>query len=198
MLNGTVEPLLTMTSSSNRLLSMMKTNGSNDTNTNDRSSKRSTMKSSASSTGMISSMNSTNVNSSAQMTDNRIKFVDMLVCGSCQQDFQLSDIVKFIEHKATCGNKENKQQIPYFLSQQRQHEGDNDDDDDEGDGEGDDDGDDERKSQSCSNPGGNVIEHSIHHRHQAPQKQSNFSKVLVDANANTLNNTGKLIDIHFP
>ncbi|CAF1171394.1 unnamed protein product [Adineta ricciae] len=189
MLNGTVEPLLTMTSSSNRLLSMMKTNGSNDTNTNDRSSKRSTMKSSSSSTGMISSMNSTNVNSSAQMTDNRIKFVDMLVCGSCQQDFQLSDIVKFIEHKATCGNKENKQQIPYFLSQQRQREGDNDD-DDEGDGDDDDD-DDERKSQSCNNLGGNEIEHPIHHRHQTSQKQSNFSKVLVDANASTLNNTAE-------
>ncbi|UJR23612.1 hypothetical protein I4U23_026599 [Adineta vaga] len=188
MLNGTVEPLLTMTSSSNRLLSMMKTNGGNDTNTNDRSSKRSTMKSSSSlsTAEMMLSMNSTNTNSSSQITDNRIKFIDMLVCGSCQQDFQLSDIVKFIEHKAVCGNKENKRQIPYFVSQQRQREGDNDEDDDEGDG---DEEDSEKKIQLC----GNEPEHAIHriHRQQTSQKQSNLSKVLADTNANTSNNTAE-------
>jgi len=130
MLNGTVEPLLTMTSSTNRLMSMTKTNGDSNTNNNDTSSKRSTMK--TSSLGMVSSMNSNNNNSSIN-NDNRIKFIDMLVCGSCQQDFQLSDIVKFIEHKAICGNKENKRKIPYFLSQRRQREGDDDDEDDDDD-----------------------------------------------------------------
>ncbi len=181
MLNGTVEPLRIMTSSTNRLISMMKTNGENDTNNNDTSSKRSAIKSS--SLGMVTSVNSNNNNSSIN-NDNRIKFVDMLVCGSCQQDFQLSDIVKFIEHKAICGNKENKRKIPYFLSQQRQREGDNDDDDDE-----DDDNDDEDKSQQSGNSSGN--EHNIHHSHrqQLSQKQSTFPKVLVDASANTLNST---------
>jgi hypothetical protein len=181
MLNGTVEPLRIMTSSTNRLISMMKTNGENDTNNNDTSSKRSVIKSS--SLGMMTSVNSNNNNSSIN-NDNRIKFVDMLVCGSCQQDFQLSDIVKFIEHKAICGNKENKRKIPYFLSQQRQREGDNDDDDDE-----DDEDNDEDKSQQSGNSSGN--EHNIHHSHrqQLSQKQSTFPKVLVDASANTLNST---------
>jgi hypothetical protein len=181
MLNGTVEPLRIMTSSTNRLISMMKTNGENDTNNNDTSSKRSAIKSS--SLGMVTSVNSNNNNSSIN-NDNRIKFVDMLVCGSCQQDFQLSDIVKFIEHKAICGNKENKRKIPYFLSQQRQREGDNDDDDDE-----DDEDNDEDKSQQSGNSSGN--EHNIHHSHrqQLSQKQSTFPKVLVDASANTLNST---------
>jgi len=182
MLNGTVEPLRIMTSSTNRLISMMKTNGENDTNNNDTSSKRSVIKSS--SLGMVTSVNSNNNNNSSINNDNRIKFVDMLVCGSCQQDFQLSDIVKFIEHKAICGNKENKRKIPYFLSQQRQREGDNDDDDDE-----DDEDNDEDKSQQSGNSSGN--EHNIHHSHrqQLSQKQSTFPKVLVDASANTLNST---------
>ena len=189
MLNGTVEPLLTMTSSTNRLLSMMKSNGGSDANTNDTSSKRSAMKSAAL-TGMTSSMNSTNTGSSSQINDNRIKFIDMLVCGSCQQDFQLSDIVKFIEHKGMCGNKENKRQIPYFLSQQRQTEGDHDEDDDnDDDGDDDEEDDDENKSQLGSN---SSTAHRAH-RPQLAQKQSTFSKVLIDANANTSNNAGKLI-----
>ena len=184
MLNGTVEPLLTMTSSTNRLISMTKTNGDSNTNNNETSSKRSSMK--TSSLGLVSSMNSNN-NSSIN-NDNRIKFVDMLVCGSCQQDFQLSDIVKFIEHKAVCGNKENKRKIPYFLSQRRQREGDDDDDDAD-----DDDDDDEDKSQQSGNSSGNENEHNIHHSHrqQLSQKKSTFPKVLVDASANTLNSTGK-------
>jgi hypothetical protein len=112
----------------------------------------------------------------------------MLVCGSCQQDFQLSDIVKFIEHKAVCGNKENKRKIPYFLSQRRQREGGDDDDDAD-----DDDDDDEDKSQQSGNSSGNENEHNIHHSHrqQLSQKKSTFPKVLVDASANTLNSTGK-------
>jgi hypothetical protein len=187
MLNGTVEPMLTMTSSTNRLISMVKTNGDSNTNNNDTSSKRSTMK--TSSLGMMSSMNSNNNNNndSSINNDNRIKFIDMLVCGSCQQDFQLSDILKFIEHKAICGNKENKRKIPYFLSQRRQREGD---DDDYGD---DDDDEDEDKSQQSGNSSGNENEHNIHHSHrqQLSQKQSTFPKVLVDASANTLHNSGK-------
>jgi hypothetical protein len=188
MLNGTVEPMLTMTSSTNRLISMVKTNGDSNTNNNDTSSKRSTMK--TSSLGMMSSMNSNNNNNndSSINNDNRIKFIDMLVCGSCQQDFQLSDILKFIEHKAICGNKENKRKIPYFLSQRRQREGDDDDY-----GDDDDDDDDEDKSQQSGNSSGNENEHNIHHSHrqQLSQKQSTFPKVLVDASANTLHNSGK-------
>jgi hypothetical protein len=181
MLNGTVEPLLTMTSSTtNRLMSMTKTNGDSNTNNSDTSSKRSTMK--IASSGMMSSMNSNNNNPSIN-SDNRIKFVDMLVCGSCQQDFQLSDIVKFIEHKAICGNKENKRKIPYFLSQRRQREGGDDDDDD------DDDDDEEDKSQQSGNSSGNENEHHSN-RQQLSQKQSKYSKVLVDASANTLHNSG--------
>jgi hypothetical protein len=134
------------------------------------------------SSGMMSSMNSNNNNPSIN-SDNRIKFVDMLVCGSCQQDFQLSDIVKFIEHKAICGNKENKRKIPYFLSQRRQREGGDDDDDD------DDDDDEEDKSQQSGNSSGNENEHHSN-RQQLSQKQSKYSKVLVDASANTLHNSG--------
>jgi hypothetical protein len=180
MLNGTAEPLLTMTSSTNRLMSMMMPNGDSNTNNNETLSKRSAMK--TSSLGLISSMNNNN-------NDNRIKFIDMLVCGSCQQDFQLSDIVKFIEHKAICGNKENKRKIPYFLSQPRQREGDNDDDDDEDDDD-DDYNDDEDKSQQTGNLNRRENENNIH-RQQLSQKQSTFSKVLVDASANTLNSTSK-------
>ncbi|KAI0978373.1 hypothetical protein GJ496_008958 [Pomphorhynchus laevis] len=45
--------------------------------------------------------------------DNRIRFEDILVCGCCQMDFKLCDIVSFIKHKATCGNKEN---LPFCCS----------------------------------------------------------------------------------
>lgn len=193
MLNGTVEPLLTLNSSTHRLMSIMKTNGDSNANNNDASLKRSAMKTS-SSLGMVSSMNSNNINNNSSITnDNRIKFIDMLVCGSCQQDFQLSDIIKFIEHKAVCGNKENKRKIPYFLSQRRQREGDNDDDDDYGDDDDDND-DDEDKSQQSINSSGNENEHNIHHSHyqRLPQKQSKFSKVLVDAGANTLNSSSNI------
>ncbi|CAM4755851.1 unnamed protein product [Rotaria magnacalcarata] len=176
---------------------MMKTNGSSSTNNNDISSKRLTMKtssSSSSSIGILSSMNSNN-NSSIN-NDNRIKFVDMLVCGSCQQDFQLSDIIKFIEHKAICGNKENKRKIPYFLSQRRQRKGDNDDEDDDYDDDDDEDNeiDDEDKTQLSTNSSGNENEHDTHHSHHHQvvlKKQSTSSKVLVDAGANTLNSTNE-------
>lgn len=193
MLNSAVEPLLTMTSSMNQLMSIMKTNGDSNTNNNDTSSKRSTMKTSSSSPGTMSSMNSTNPNINTSINnDNRIKFVDMLVCGSCQQDFQLSDIVKFIEHKAICGNKENKRKIPYFLSQRRQREGDNDDDDDD-----DYDEDEEDRSQQGGNLSGNENEHNIHHSHRQQQlshkQSSNFPKVLVDASANTLNSKSRFL-----
>jgi hypothetical protein len=121
--------------------------------------------------------------------DNRIKFIDMLVCGSCQQDFQLSDIVKFIEHKAVCGNKENKRKIPYFLSQRRQREGDNDDDyDDDEDDENDD-----NKSQLADQSSGSENENSIHrshpHRRDLTHKQSTPPKVLVDTSGNAPKNT---------
>ncbi|CAM4904424.1 unnamed protein product [Rotaria socialis] len=200
MLNGTVEPLLNLSSSTNRLKSTMKTNGSSSTNNNDISSKRSTMKTSSpsSSIGILSSMNSNNNNNNSSINnDNRIKFVDMLVCGSCQQDFQLSDIIKFIEHKAICGNKENKRKIPYFLSQRRQRKGDNDDEDDDYDDDDDEDNeiDDEDKSQLSTNSSGNENEHDTHHSHHHHQmtlkKQSTLSKVLVDAGANTLNSTNE-------
>lgn len=184
MLNGTVEPLLNMTSSANRLVSIIKTNGDSNTNTNDISSKRTGMKTPTQ--GIISPMNSNN--NSSMNNDNRIKFIDMLVCGSCQQDFQLSDIVKFIEHKGICGNKENKRKIPYFLSQRRQGEGDDGDDDDD-ENEDDDDNDGQDKSQQSGNENEHNIRHS--HRQQSSQKQSNFPKVLVDASANTLHNSGK-------
>jgi hypothetical protein len=97
--------------------------------------------------------------------------------------------VKFIEHKAICGNKENKRKIPYFLSQRRQREGDDDDDDD------DDVDDEEDKSQQSGNSSGNENEHHIHHSHhqRLSQKQSNFPKVLVDASANTLHNSGIIL-----
>lgn len=167
MLNGSVEPLLSMSSSTNRFISMMMT----ESNTSEMSSKRSKLKKSSS--------NSTNPTLNS---DNRIKFVDMLVCGSCQQDFQLSDIVKFIEHKATCGNKENKQKIPYFLSQQRTQEGDQDDEDD------DDNNDDDENDQST---GSEIENHLYRENMSSAQKSSNSSKVLVDASANTLNSNCK-------
>lgn len=119
----------------------------------------------------------------------------MLVCGSCQQDFQLSDIIKFIEHKAICGNKENKRKIPYFLSERRQRKGDNDDDDDDYDDDDDDnDGDDEDKSQLSTNSSGNENEHNIQHSHyqSLSKRQSTLSKVLADAGANTLNSPSKI------
>ena len=168
MLNGPVEPLLSMTSSTNRFISMMMT----ESNTSEMSSKRSKLKK--------SSLNSTNPTLNS---DNRIKFVDMLVCGSCQQDFQLSDIVKFIEHKATCGNKENKQKIPYFLPQQRTQEGDQDDDEDD-----DDDNDEDENEQST----GSETENHIYRGNVSSAQKA--SKVLVDASANTLNSNCKRSD----
>lgn len=118
MLNGTVEPLLVMNGSNSRFTSRTMTNADNHNNINDASSpKRSTMKAA---TSLCDTTPSIETNSSSSLNnDNRIKFTDMLVCGSCQQDFQLSDIVKFIEHKSKCGNKENKQQIPYHFPQRR-------------------------------------------------------------------------------
>ena len=167
MLNGTVEPLLTMTSSESNIQS------------NQSASKRSKMK--ASSLGANASMTSQH---STINNDNRIKFIDMLVCGSCQQDFQLSDIVKFIEHKAKCGNKENKRKIPYFLSQRRPREGDNDDEDD--------DDDEDEESHHEDNTSGSETENQTHfpaHQRNSSQKQSELSKTLVDASANTSNST---------
>jgi hypothetical protein len=189
MLNGTVEPLLTMNSSSNRLTSIVMTNGdsnSNNNNNNETSAKRSAMKASS----LLDMMSSTNSNNnSSTNNDNRIKFVDMLVCGSCQQDFQLSDIVKFIEHKAKCGNKENKQKIPYhFPKRRRRREGDNDDDYDEDD-------DDDDKSQQSGNSSESENENNIRQNRSDPQrlaqKQTTFPKVLANASANTLKSTSK-------
>jgi hypothetical protein len=191
MLNGTVEPLLTMTNSNNRLMSIMMTNGdsnSNNYNYNETLSKRSATKASS----LLDMMSSANSNNNSSMNnDNRIKFIDMLVCGSCQQDFQLSDIVKFIEHKAKCGNKENKDRIPYHFPQpRRRRKGDNDDDYDE-----DDDNDDD-KSQQSGNSSESENENNIHHHHdqssrqRLSHKQTTFPKVLVDGSANTLNGRG--------
>lgn len=123
--------------------------------------------------------------------DNRIKFIDMLVCGSCQQDFQLSDIVKFIEHKAKCGNKENKQNIPYHFPQRRarrqREEGDQDaNDNDEEDEE---DEEDDERSQSGHPASGNDFEQHLRHP-QASQKHESPSKVLTDTSGSTLNNSG--------
>jgi hypothetical protein len=184
MLNGTVEPLLTMTSSPNRLMSIAKTNGDSNSTNNDTSSKRSTMK--ASSLGTVSSMNSNN--------DNRIKFIDMLICGSCQQDFQLSDILKFIEHKAICGNKENKRKIPYFLSQRRRRrEGDDEDYDEEEEDDDEEEEEEEDKSQQDGNSSGNENERNMHqsHRQQSSQKQLQSPKALAHTSGNTLRNSGK-------
>jgi hypothetical protein len=189
MLNGTVEPLLAINSSNNRLMSIIMTNGDSNSYNTKTSSKRSTMKSSS----LLEMMSSTNTNNHSSIdNDNRIKFIDMLVCGSCQQDFQLSDIVKFIEHKAICGNKENKQKIPYhFPQRRRRREDDNDDDND------DDDDDDDRSQQSGNSSESENENNILYHAHQQPgrqrlsQKQTTFPKVLVDASANTLNNTSK-------
>jgi len=189
MLNGTVEPLLAINSSNNRLMSIIMTNGDSNSYNTKTSSKRSAMKSSS----LLDMMSSTNTNNHSSIdNDNRIKFIDMLVCGSCQQDFQLSDIVKFIEHKAICGNKENKQKIPYhFPQRRRRREDDNDDDND------DDDDDDDRSQQSgnsSESENENNILYDAHQqsgRQRLSQKQTTFPKVLVDASANTLNNTSK-------
>jgi hypothetical protein len=180
MLNGTVEPLLTMNSSNNRLMSIMMTNGDSNSN-NEILSKRSSTKG----TSLLDVMSS---NNSSMNNDNRIKFIDMLVCGSCQQDFQLSDILKFIEHKGKCGNKENKHKIPYHYTQRRhRRKGDNGDDYD-------DDDDDDDKSQQSGNSSESENENNPHHqsdRQRLSQKQTTCPKVLVDASANTLNGTGK-------
>ncbi|CAF2493590.1 unnamed protein product [Rotaria sp. Silwood2] len=175
----------------------MMTNGNSNSNNNEILSKRSTMKA----TSLFDMMSSTNSNNNSTInSDNRIKFIDILVCGSCQQDFQLSDILKFIEHKAKCRNKENKQKIPYHFPRRRRRrrrrrEGYNDDDydDDDGDGDGDDDDydEDDDKIQQSGNSSESDNENNIHRhqsdRQQLSQKQKTFSKVLVDASANTLN-----------
>ena len=189
MLNGTVEPLLALNNSNNRLMSIIMINGGDSNSYNTKtSSKRSAMKSSS----LQDVMSSTNSNNHSSIdNENRIKFIDMLVCGSCQQDFQLSDIVKFIEHKAVCGNKENKQKIPYhFPQRRRRREDDNDDDCD------DDDDDDDKSHQSGNSSESENGNNILHHSHQSgrqrlSQKQTTFPKVLVDASANTLKNTGK-------
>lgn len=174
MLNGTVEPLLSMNSNTNRLMSIMMNNGESNSN-NEISSKRSTMKI-TSLPDMISSPNSNN--NSSMNNDNRIKFIDMLVCGSCQQDFQLSDILKFIEHKGKCGNKENKHKIPYHFPQRRhRRKGDMGDDDDD------------EESQQSGNSSESDNENNF--RQRLSHKQTTSAKVLVDASANTFTNTGK-------
>jgi len=185
MLNGTVEPLLTMNGSNNRLMSIMMTNGDSNSN-NETSSKRSSTKA----TSLLDVMSSTNSNNNLSINnDNRIKFIDMLVCGSCQQDFQLSDILKFIEHKGKCGNKENKHKIPYHYPQRRRRrKGDN------GDDDYDDDDDDDDKSQQSGNSSESENENTPHHqsdRQRLSHKQKTSSKALVNASANTLNGTGK-------
>ena len=178
MLNGTVEPLLTMSSENNRLMSITMTNGESNSN-NETSSKRSAAKA----TALLNMIPSTNSNNNSSMnSDNRIKFIDMLVCGSCQQDFQLSDILKFIEHKGQCGNKENKHRIPYHFPQRRhRRKGDNGDDYD-------DDDDDDDKSQQSGNSSESENESN---RQRLSQNQTEFPKVLVDAGANTSNGTGR-------
>ncbi|CAF3984305.1 unnamed protein product [Rotaria magnacalcarata] len=193
MVNNNVEPLLALNSSSNPLMSIMMTNGDGNSTNHELSSKRSAMKASSLS-HVKSSMNSNNNNNSPLNNDNRIKFIDMLVCGCCQQDFQLSDILKFIEHKAKCGNKENKQNIPYHFPQRRRHrrEGYNNDCDDD---DGDEDDDEDDKSQHSGNSSESDNEHNIQHhqsnRQISSQKRTKFSKVLVDASANTLNNNNE-------
>jgi hypothetical protein len=131
-----------------------------------------------------------NNNGSTMNNDNRIKFIDMLVCGSCQQDFQLSDILKFIEHKGKCGNKENKHKIPYHYPQRRRRrKGGND-----GDDYDEDDDDDDDKSQQSGNSSESENEINPHHhsdRQRLSQKQTTRQKALIDANANTVNGTGK-------
>ncbi|CAF1659107.1 unnamed protein product, partial [Adineta ricciae] len=188
MLSSIVEPLLPMNSSTNKLMSLMVTNGDSNSNSSKTSSKRSTMKNSSLS-DMTPSTNHNN-NHSPMDNDNRIKFIDMLVCGSCQQDFQLSDIIKFIEHKAVCGNKENKQKIPYHYPRRHRRRGEDDNDD-----EYDEDEDEDEKSHPSGHSSESESEnnnHSYRHHHQrASQKQTKFSKVLVDASANTLNNTAE-------
>ncbi|CAF0808247.1 unnamed protein product [Adineta steineri] len=170
----------------------MMTNGDSNINNNKTSSKRSTVKA----TSLLDIMSSTNSNNHSSIdTDNRIKFIDMLVCGSCQQDFQLSDIVKFIEHKAICGNKENKQKIPYhFPRRRRRRGGGEDDNDDYDDDDEDDDDDDEDKSQHSGHLSESENENNISHHQQSDhqrlsQKQTIYPKRLVDASANTLNST---------
>ncbi|CAF1126642.1 unnamed protein product [Rotaria sordida] len=177
-------------------MSIMMTNGNSNSNNNNEISssssslKRSTMKTSS----LLDTISSTNSNNNSSINnDNRIKFIDMLVCGSCQQDFQLSDILKFIEHKAKCGNKENKQKIPYHFPQRRRRrrrrrEDYNDEDDDDYDDDDDDDDydNDDNKIQQSDNSSESENENNIH-RQQLSHKQTKFPKVLVDASANTLN-----------
>ena len=184
MLNGTVEPLLTMLNSSNhRSMSRMMNNGDSNETIKETPAKRTAMKASS----LLDLVSPANHNSNtSNNNDNRIKFIDMLVCGSCQQDFQLSDIVKFIEHKAKCGNKENKQNIPYHFPQRharrQREEGDHDNDEEE---EEDDEDDDER-----SRPGHPSTDREF--EQHTRQKQESPSKVLMDTSGNALNNSGTL------
>ena len=170
MLNGIVEPLLTMNSNTNRLMSIMMNNGENNSN-NEISSKRSSRKTTTS-PDTIASPNSNNNN------DNRIKFIDMLVCGSCQQDFQLSDILKFIEHKGQCGNKENKHKIPYHFPQRRHRRTGNM-------GGGDDDDESQQSGNSSESDNENNPRQPLLH------KQTTTAKVLVDTSASPLTGTGR-------
>ena len=160
-------------------------NGDGNSNVNETSaspsssfspSKRTTAKSTTLA-DVESSTNIPNNSNNSLNNDNRIKFIDMLVCGSCQQDFQLSDIVKFIEHKAKCGNKENKPNIPYHYPQRRRRQGEGDDDEEEGDDEEDEDDDHEFESQ--------------HRQQKAPEEKSNPAKILADTNGHRLNNSGE-------
>ena len=202
MLNGIVEPLLTVNSSSNRLISLMMTKGDSNSNSNEVLSRKSTMKTPSSSEQMTST--SSNNNSSLN-SDNRIKFVDMLICGSCQQDFQLSDILNFIEHKTKCGNKENRQNIPYHFPQRRRRrrrggrDGDHDDAEEEDD---DDEDEDDDKSQRSGNSTESESENSKRNhqaqRQKLPDKRATTPKVLIDASANSLNSPGKeTLRFHF-
>jgi len=188
MLNGTVEPLLNRSSSGNhRSMSRIMANGDSNSNVNETSASSSTFSSTSSSskrptmknTTLVDVESSTNIpthTNNSMNNDNRIKFIDMLVCGSCQQDFQLSDIVKFIEHKAKCGNKENKPNIPYHYPQRGQRQGEGDDDDEEeGDDEEAEDDDHDIESQT--------------RQQKSLEEQTNSSKILVDNNRNASNNS---------
>ena len=190
MLNGTVEPLLNRSSSGNhRSMSRIMANGDSNSNVNETSASSSTFSSTSSSskrptmknTTLVDVESSTNIpthTNNSMNNDNRIKFIDMLVCGSCQQDFQLSDIVKFIEHKAKCGNKENKPNIPYHYPQRGQRQGEGDDDDEEeGDDEEAEDDDHDIESQT--------------RQQKSLEEQTNSSKILVDNNRNASNNSGE-------
>ncbi|CAF0744197.1 unnamed protein product, partial [Didymodactylos carnosus] len=108
--------------------------------------------------------------------DNRLKFVDILVCGSCQQDFQLSDIVQFIQHKMRCGNKEN---IPCLMQCHSSHQSDEDNDIDE--------------QEDVDNSKMNEFTNN----YQKKFDKSSCNKILVDASANTLNTATWFLIQHY-